>query len=79
MRWTIWIVANHRRECSVSAVAANKNSQESGAETVEGHRRERAGPLGPAWPRKRHHYQMLAAAKSRAGFFTPRGISGQLL
>jgi hypothetical protein len=39
MRSTIWIAANHRRECGVFVVAANKYSQASGAKSIEGGQR----------------------------------------
>jgi len=35
MRSTIWITANHKRECGVFVVAANKSSQASGAKSIE--------------------------------------------
>jgi hypothetical protein len=33
---TIWIDANHRRECGVSVLAVDKHSQASGAKSAEG-------------------------------------------
>jgi hypothetical protein len=35
LRSTIWIAASHRRECGVSVLAVNNNSQASGAKSVE--------------------------------------------
>src|SRR6516164_8279217 len=36
LRSTIWIDANHRRECGISVLPAEMHSQASGAKSVEG-------------------------------------------
>jgi hypothetical protein len=55
MHSTIWIAANHRRECGVFLVAANKHSQASGAKSVEGSMASR-----PLFERSKDHVSLMA-------------------
>src|SRR5215472_17059972 len=67
LRSTIWIDANHRRECGVSVLPADKHSQASGAKSVEGSIASR-----PSLQRSKDH----VSAHTLGCFGSIRGFGG---